>query len=156
MIFSKAVGSSVEKITWSKFSKIQWSSQRRRQIRAFSRLMYNTNFLAPLDKSTNTTFSQESGTDRKGCATLAEEVATTLFYNCELSYAHVLGEVGEDTPRRLIGGRRCCSSSLFSRYFLRREAGARGERAGDPAGQICDFIFIPIVDVTHQLKPLAM
>ena len=117
--------------------------------------MYNTNFLAPLDKSTNTTFSQESGTDRKGCATLAEEVATTLFYNCELSYAHVLGEVGEDTPRRLIG-----SSSLFSRgYFLRgrrRQAGARGERAGDPAGQICDLIFITIVDVTHQLKPLAM
>ena len=150
MIFSKAVGSSVEKITWSKFSKIQWSSQRRRQIRAFSRLMYNTNFLAPLDKSTNTTFSQESGTDRKGCATLAEEVATTLFYNCELSYAHVLGEVGEDTPRCLL-----ISQLICCRHF-RRGRTISGQTISVSAGQVCDLVLITIVDVPHQLKPLTM
>ena len=60
-----------------------------------------------------------------------------------LSYAHVLGEAGEDTPRR--------KSSQLTR--LRSSSGC-GFRQSDDC-QISEIAFFTIVDMSHQFKTLA-
>ena len=110
---------------------------------------------------------------KKGCVTKAQHVASSvanfggIFASakfastlvasrqhfsmiCELSYAHVLGEVGEDTPRCLL-----ISQLICCRHF-RRGRTISGQTISVSAGQVCDLVLITIVDVPHQLKPLTM
>ena len=92
-----------------------------------------------------------------GILTAAKQIAATLVASrqhfsmiCELPYAHVLGEVGEDTPRCLL-----ISQLICCRHF-RRGRTISGQTTSVTAGQVCDLVLITIVDVPHQLKPLTM